>query len=224
MTFRLAIFVATAGALLLAAAAAGHVSIKPERVPADSLARLTLSAPTEGDSPMTSLKVQVPPAVTVVSFPPKPGWKRTITTKRLAKPITVDGKTITERIATVEWSGGMIGVGETGTFSFRAHVPNRPGAKLPFPAIQTYANGEIARWIGAPDAEHPGPFVTLGAAERRPPPPPPVTTPTAEPPPLTTTSATDDDDNDAFVLGLASAGLAVGLIALGLVLMRRRRR
>ncbi len=35
---------------------------------------------------------------------------------------------------------------------------------LAFPALQTYADGEVVRWTGGPDAERPAPRVTLTEA------------------------------------------------------------
>ena len=43
----------------------------------------------------------------------------------------------------------------------------KPGTALTFKALQTYDNGDIVRWIGAPDADTPAPQVTLTAADRQ---------------------------------------------------------
>jgi uncharacterized protein YcnI len=86
---------------------------------------------------------------------------------------------------------------------------------LVFPALQTYSDGSVVRWIGAETSDTPAPRVTLEAAAST------ATTTTA-----TTTSAKDDsEDNDRvnLALGLAIAGLIVGLAVLGLGIARRRR-
>ena len=35
--------------------------------------------------------------------------------------------------------------------------PDEPGTSLTFKALQTYDDGEVVRWIGAPDADEPAP-------------------------------------------------------------------
>jgi uncharacterized protein len=137
---------------------------------------------------------------------------------KLAKPITVEGETVTDRVATVTWSGGSIAPGEFDEFGISAHVPNTPGRVLVFPALQTYTGGEVVRWIGAPDADEPAPRVQLTAAAGE-----------SNTSPTTTTAAAqdesdDDSDRSNLALGIAIAGLAAGLVALGVAIFRRPRR
>ena len=74
---------------------------------------------------------------------------------KLAKPVTNDeGETVTERIDTVTWEGGKIAPGEFDEFGMSAKVP-ADETTLVFPATQTYSNGEVVRWIGAPDSTLP---------------------------------------------------------------------
>jgi hypothetical protein len=134
---------------------------------------------------------------------------------KLAKPITVEGETVTDRVATVTWSGGSIAPGEFDEFGISAHVPNTPGRVLVFPALQTYAGGEVVRWIGSPDADEPAPRVQLTAAAGE-----------SNTSPTTTMAAAqdegdDDGDRSNLALGIAIAGLAAGLVALGVAIFRR---
>jgi hypothetical protein len=89
-------------------------------------------------------------------------------------------------------------------------VPDRPRSTLTFKALQTYANGEVVRWIGPPEAEEPAPQVRLTPAEA------PRFRPAAA-------SATDDEGAPVW---LAVAALAVGVLGLlagiGGLLSRRR--
>ena len=96
-----------------------------------------------------------------------------------------------------------------------AKVPAEQGV-LAFPANQTYSNGEVVRWIGAPDSETPAPRVTLT----------PKVEEAAAPVPTETTAAaeTEDDDSDGLALAFGIAGLVAGLAALGLTLFRRPKR
>jgi uncharacterized protein YcnI len=194
---RIALLAAWTAALIAAPAASGHVTMSPDKAPADSFARFALRVPTEEDVPTVKVSVQLPAGPDEVRFQPKPGWKR-----------TESGRVVT-------WSGGQIGRGEFDEFGLSVHLPNTPGKTLVFPTTQTYANGKVVHWIGAPTSDEPAPHVTLEAAAGE-------TTATTRAP--TTTAETDDDDHDdALALVFGIAGLAVGLLALGLTLMRRRR-
>jgi uncharacterized protein YcnI len=187
------LILATAVALIVAAAASAHVTINPEKAPADSFTRFALRVPTEEDVPTVNVSIQLPAGLDEVSFQPKPGWKR-----------AQSGRVVT-------WSGGQIGVGEFDEFGLSVHLPNTPGKVLVFPATQTYSNGKVVHWIGALTSDEPAPHVTLEAAEGG----------TAAPVPTSTSD--DDEDHDSLALGLAIAGIVLALIALALALMRRRR-
>ena len=207
-----------AAAFALAPAAAAHVTLNPDAVPADSFSRFAIGVPTERESASTTkVTVRLPKGLFFVSFQPKPGWRRTITMQKLDPAAEVFGEKVTERVATVTWEGGAIAPGEFDEFGMSAKVPNAAGTKLTFPAVQTYSNGEVVRWIGPPDADEPAPQVTLEAKE-------PETTaePTAQP---TATESEEGEDEDALTyvaLGLGAVGLVAGLAALGLGLRRRR--
>ena len=189
------LIVASAAALVTATAASAHVTLNPEKAPADSFTHFALRVPTEEDVPTVKVSVQLPEGLDEVSFQPKPGWKR-----------TQSGRVVT-------WSGGEIGVGGFDEFGLSTHLPNTPGTTLVFPATQTYANGKVVHWIGALTSDEPAPHVTLEAAEGQ-----PATT-------TTTASATKDDDEDGSdaALWLAIAALVVGVAALSLGIVRGRR-
>jgi uncharacterized protein len=208
-----------AGALVAVPAASAHVTLNPNEVPADSFSRLAVRVPTERpNADTTKVVLQLPQGLFFVSFQPKPGWTRTVTMEKLDPPVDVFGEKQTERIATVTWEGGKIGPGEFDEFGLSAKVPNAAGQTLVFPAVQTYSNGEVVRWIGAPDADEPAPRVTLSAK---------VAEETAAPPVETTAAVEteeDDSDLDGLALGFGIAGLVAGLVALGLVLVWRPKR
>jgi periplasmic copper chaperone A len=210
---------AIALALVAAPAAAAHVTVNPREAEADSFARFAVRVPNEKETGNTiAVTVQLPEGLSDVAFQAKPGWTRSVTMAKLANPITVEGETVTDRVATVTWRGGAIAPGEFDEFGISAHVPNTPGRTLVFPALQTYTGGEVVRWIGAPDADEPAPRVALTAAAGE-----NNSSPTA----TTTTEAAaedesdDDGDRSNLALGIAIAGLAAGLVALGVALFRR---
>jgi uncharacterized protein YcnI len=201
MKLRYALIATASAALLLAPAAAAHVEVTPDSVPADSDAVLAFRVPTEKKIPTVKLEIQLPAGLADVTFQPKPPWKRTTT---MAK----------KRVTTVTWSGGKIGPGEFDQFLISAHVPNKPGNVLVFPALQTYSDGSTVRWIGAESSDTPAPHLKLEAAA----PTATTTTPTSS-----ATKESEDKGRTNLALGLGIAGLVAGLAALGVGIARRRR-
>ena len=197
MKLRITLLAAAITALAAASAASAHVTMNPEKAPADSFSRFALRVPTEEDVPTVKVSVQMPARLDEVTFQPKAGWKR-----------TQSGRVVT-------WSGGQIGVGEFDEFGLSMHLPNTPGKVLVFPATQTYANGKVVHWIGALTSDEPAPHVTLEAAAGE---TTAATTTAASP-----TTEAEDDDHDGLALGFGIAGLAAGLLALRLTLVRKRR-
>lgn len=191
--------------LVLVPEAMAHAEISPAEAPADSVARIVLEVAGEESVPANRVALQLPRGVSDVSLGRSPGWRG-----------TVSGRVVT-------WSGGAIGPGEVGTFVFRARMPATPGVELVFPTVQTYANGVIARWIGEPGSDMPAPRLTLTAAKKPNPLPPPLPTP---PPPVSTTApapSQNDGDDDGSLVWLVAGGIIVGLGAVGVALLRRRR-
>jgi MYXO-CTERM domain-containing protein len=183
--------------LVLVPAAAAHVEPSPEKVPAGSVSRITLSAEGEESVPAVRLTVQMPVGVTDVIAHPAPGWKH-----------SVNGRL-------VSWSGGKIPNGAEGKFQFSAHFPNTPGKVLVFPALVTYANGKVVHWIGAESSDTPAPRVTLtGAASGSRPPPPPAAT--------TTTDSGSSDSGSNTWIWIVVAAAVVAALAAGFLLRRRR--
>ena len=112
-----------------------------------------------------------------------------VTKRKLAEPIESHGEQITEEVGRITWTGdgerGSSRPGQFQDFGLSVGMPDKPGAKLTFKALQTYSNGEVVRWIGAADADEPAPQVELTASEgehrgrtgrRQPAAPPPTTT------------------------------------------------
>jgi uncharacterized protein YcnI len=216
MKRRHAVLSTVASALVLAPTAAAHVTVHPDAVPADSFARFTIQVPNERDNASTTkLSVRLPNGLVFVSFQPKAGWQRTVTMKKLTKPVTVEGEQVTEQVGTVTWTGGKIGPGEFDEFGMSAKVPDGVGTKLRFPSVQTYSNGEVVRWIGPPDADEPAPQVTLEAKE-----PEATAQPAAQP--SSGGEEGDDDDRANVALALGGVALLAALAALGVGFWRRR--
>jgi periplasmic copper chaperone A len=184
--------------LTLVPAALAHVEPSPEKVPANSSSKITLSAEGEESVPAVKLTVQMPAGVTDVVALPTAGWTE-----------SVQGRVVT-------WSGGKIRHGADGKFSFTAQMPNTPGRVLVFPSLVTYQDGKVVHWIGAESSDTPAPRVTLTAAkgQTNPAPPPPA--------PATTTASTEGDGgSNTWIWIVIAAAILASLAAV--VIVRRRR-
>jgi uncharacterized protein YcnI len=186
-------------ALAVVPAALAHVEPSPEKVPADSVSKITLSAEGEESVPAVKLAVQMPTGVTNVVAHPTKGWKQSVTGR------------------IVMWSGGKIPNGAEGKFAFSAHMPNTPGRVLVFPALVLYQDGKVVHWIGTESSDTPAPRVTLTAAkgQTNPPPPPPPTQ-------ATTTTSTEGDGGGNTWIWIVIAAAILGSLAAILVVRRRR--
>jgi uncharacterized protein YcnI len=185
--------------LAIVPAALAHVEPSPEKVPADSVSKITLSAEGEESVPAVKLAVQMPTGVTEVVAHPTKGWKQSVT-----------GRIVT-------WSGGKIPNGAEGKFAFTAHMPNTPGRVLVFPALVLYQDGKVVHWIGTESSDTPAPRVTLTAAkgQTNPPPPPPSIQ-------ATTTTSTEGDGGSNTWIWIVIAAAILGSLAAILVVRRRR--
>jgi uncharacterized protein YcnI len=203
--------------LATAAAAAAHVTVHPNRLPAGGFTTLVVRVPNEtADAATTNVDVQLPPGFISVSTEPVPGWTAKLISHKLPKAVTMDGETHTTEVAEVVWSGGRIEPGQYLDFPLSVAVPDMPGTALTFKAIQTYDNGTVVRWIGDPSADRPAPqvAVTASTAAIADVPAGIAATPAASAAPSTTRAN--------LGLGFGIAGLVAGLLALGLVVARRR--
>jgi uncharacterized protein YcnI len=206
-----------AASLVATPVAAAHVTLNPGEWEAGGFARFAIRVPNERDGAATTkVRVRFPEQVISASFQPVEGWKRTVKMTRLDEPIDDEGEQITERIDTVTWSGGRIRPGEFQEFGVSFQVPEeQPGTELAFPAVQTYADGEIVRWIGPPDAEEPAPTVTVTAAASE-----EDEAPVPAPTPAAGAGAGDEEEGGGsdtlsiVALLVAVAGLAIALVAI----------
>src|SRR5262249_16815327 len=123
----------------------------------------------------TTTKVQVTfpsdPAIADASVQPVPGWSVAVQKATLQTPVTTDeGDTLDQRIDAVTWTADRASALKPGQFQqFRLLVALPDvGDAISFPALQTYSNGDVVRWVDptgpdAPAAEHPAPTVKLTA-------------------------------------------------------------
>jgi uncharacterized protein YcnI len=220
------------GALVAAPAAAAHVTANPGQAPAGGFAMIAFRVP-HGceDSPTTKLTVKIPEGVVSVTPQAVPGWKVETTSGKLAEPVEMHGETVTEGVKTVTWSGGTLDPHEFTDFGISMALPDRPaGTMIYFPAIQQCAQG-VTRWIQIPvegeeepDAPAPGVELTAGGSHEE-----DSASSSGEDAMASSGSASEsadpagDEDRANLALGFAIGGVAIGLVALGMNLYRKRR-
>ncbi|HYG97179.1 MAG TPA: YcnI family protein [Solirubrobacterales bacterium] len=205
-------------ALALPAGADAHVTLQPSEAAAGDYTVLDVRVPNERDDSATrKVDVQFPPGFVFASYQPVAGWSVEVRMEKLADPITSHGEKITEQVAQMTWTAddpkAAIQPGQFLDFQVSVQIPGEAGETLTFKALQTYENGEVVRWIGAPDSEEPAPQVTVteGGGEQH--------------------AAADEDeaegdDSEDDGDGLAIAALIVAVLALlagGAALARSRR-
>jgi uncharacterized protein YcnI len=136
------------GAMLAVSASAwAHVVVSPEEVTAGDYETLTVSVPTEKEIPTTEIRVEVPEGFLLSGVQPVPGWQHAF---------EEDGGVVTA----VTFSGGEIRPREFQQFLVQAQAPEEPG-EYPWKAIQTYEDGSVVEWTGAPDSEEPASVIEV---------------------------------------------------------------
>jgi uncharacterized protein YcnI len=153
-------------AALAGPAAEAHVTLQPNTAATGSFTVENVRVPNERDKASTvKVDLQLPPGFVFASYEPRIGWSVKVTKEKLAKPIQTDDGPISEEIRRITFTGhgkyGKIGPGQFMDFPLSVQIPGKPGDKLTFKALQTYSNGEVVRWIGAPDSETPAPIVSV---------------------------------------------------------------
>ena len=167
---------AVVSAVLLGAPAAwAHVTVHPSSLPAGSSdVELTFRVPNERDDADTvTVQVFLPATLPLLTVDvlPVPGWKATVETRTLAKPVQTDDGPVSQVVSDVTWTAtaGGIAPGQYEDFSLAAGAVPDHAATLVFKALQTYSSGEIVRWIevpvaGQPEPDTPAPELTLTPA------------------------------------------------------------
>jgi periplasmic copper chaperone A len=161
-----ALAAAAAAALIAPGAASAHVTVEPAAAPAGAETVLTLRVPNERDDAATvKVDVRMPPGFVSAAWESIPGWTVRAGKQKLSKPIQTDDGPIDEQISEITWTASSrrtgIQPGEFRDFPLSVLVPGKAGQTLTFKALQTYSNGSVVRWIGAPGSEQPAPQVKL---------------------------------------------------------------
>ncbi len=174
---RLAAAAAVAGSavLVLSAPAFAHVTVQPEGTAAKGgYAVVNFRVPNERDNASTTkLEINFPTDTPLSSVLPQPipGWKIDVTKSKLAKPLEVHGRQISEAVSKVTWTAEGKGIepGFLQQFPVSMGVLPEKADQVVFKAIQTYSNKEVVRWIevqekGGEEPENPAPVLALADA------------------------------------------------------------
>ncbi|MCK8676377.1 YcnI family copper-binding membrane protein [Streptomyces lichenis] len=167
--------VAASSVVLLAGPAFAHVSVQPQGEAAKGgYATVNFKVPNERDNASTvKLEVTLPADTPMASVLPQPvpGWTVKVDKAKLAKPLDVHGKQISEAPSKITWTAksSKIGPGEFQQFPVSLGQLPENADQLVFKALQTYDNKEVVRWIeepkeGGEEPETPAPVLELSAA------------------------------------------------------------
>jgi periplasmic copper chaperone A len=208
-----------AGALALPGAASAHVTVQPQQAQAGASTVIAVRVPNERDDASTvKVDVRMPPGFVSASWEAVPGWTVRAVKQRLTRPIQTDDGPIDEQIGEIIWTASSkktgIQPGEYRDFPLSVTIPGKAGETLTFKALQTYSNGDVVRWIGAPDADEPAPRLQLTAARAQ---------ATSRPAPAPAPAAASDDDssNSLSVVALVIGALGF-LAAIAAIVIARR--
>jgi uncharacterized protein YcnI len=165
---RIAAIGVTLAGLALPAAAAAHVSLHPNTVPAGAYVTLDVRIPGEQPGAYAyKIVMQMPPGFTDVDTENVPGWTIHETITTLKKPLqTADGP-VDQEVSEITWTGdrsvlGRIDNGFFVQFPLSIAMPTGiAGHSLAFKTVEYYSNGDNAYWIGPPTAAYPAPTINI---------------------------------------------------------------
>ncbi|MGW1890382.1 YcnI family copper-binding membrane protein [Streptomyces sp. NPDC002004] len=230
--------VAASAVLALSVPAFAHVTVQPEGEAAKGgFATIDFKVPNEQDK-ATTTKVEVNfPADHPLAFVQAqaiPGWTVELTKTKLAKPLKVEGETVSEAVSKVTWTAdgkGDAGKGIAPGFfqKFPLSVGQLPEDtdQLVFKAVQTYDNKDVVRWIepqqkGQPEPENPAPVLELSAASEDG--HGAAAGDAADEKGTDKKAASSDGGSDTTARALGIAGIVVGVLGLGFGVLAGRRR
>jgi uncharacterized protein YcnI len=155
LLFVISVVLGVGAMVAVSAPAWAHVVVSPEVVTADDYETLIVSVPTEREIPTTKIRVEVPEGFLLSGVQPVPGWEHSF---------EEDGGVV----RAVTFSGGQIRPQEFQQFLLQAQAPEEPG-EYPWKAFQTYADGSVVEWSGAPDSEEPASVIEVVSGGSEPP-------------------------------------------------------
>ncbi|MGX2961536.1 YcnI family copper-binding membrane protein [Peribacillus sp. JNUCC 23] len=130
---------------LFAGMASAHVTVQPKETSQGQYEVFTVRVPSENEEvPTTKIEVKFPAEVNITRFEPKAGWKYEVQ------------KDASDKITSVTWTAEGEGLTPTdfGQFNMQGKVAD-DATEIVWKAYQTYKDGSVVEWVGAPDADKP---------------------------------------------------------------------
>jgi uncharacterized protein YcnI len=134
--------------LIYSSFAAAHVTVRPAEAAPGATTTYTVRVPTEGQTATTSVELDVPPGVTIVTVAGEPGSYEMMKTG--------------ERVTMIMWKTS-IPPGERAELNFTAQNPAN-GAEIVWKAHQHFQDGSRADWVEAKGSKRPSSITVLKAA------------------------------------------------------------
>lgn len=144
--------VSAAATLAIPVLAFAHAVVFPRTSTPGAYERYVLRVPNEKTSATTRVEIRFPAEVRVTAFEDVAGWQLEVLTDSA------------KRIVGAVWTGSLAPQRFV-EFPFMAANP-KEGAKLVWPAYQTYADGERVEWTGDEGTKRPASVTTLARAGR----------------------------------------------------------
>jgi uncharacterized protein YcnI len=180
---------------LVPSVARAHVTVWPRTASHGAYERYVVRVPNEKDVATTRVEIRFPAAVRISSFLDVAGWKLEVLTDSAGK------------ITGAVWTGNLPPKRFV-EFPFVAVNP-REGARIEWPAFQTYEGNQVVEWTGPEGSKTPVSVTTLTAR--------PAAGAAVD---TTTRAAAASGGGSSTPLYVSLAALALALVSLGLSLRR----
>ena len=144
MQKRLSALAAAGVVFAFATTASAHVTVWPKETTTGAYEKYTVRVPVEKDSNTTKVRVEFPAGVKVSTVQPLAGWNY---------EFEKDAEGYNKALVWTATAGG-IKPHEFNEFYFIGANPKEAGT-LTWKASQTYADGTVVDWAGAPDSKTP---------------------------------------------------------------------
>ena len=182
--------------ILVPAVAHAHVTVWPRSASHGAYERYVVRVPNEKDVATTRVEIRFPAEVRISSFLDVPGWKLEVVTDSAGK------------ITGAVWTGNLPPKRFV-EFPFVAVNP-KEGARVVWPAFQTYEGNQIVEWTGPEGSKTPASVTTLTAR--------PATGAAADS--TARRAAASNGGGSSTPLYVSLAALALARVSLGLSLRR----
>lgn len=155
-------------ALAVPARAGAHVRVQPEEAAAGAYTVLHVNVPNESaELTTTRVEVRFPPGFTYALSQPVAGWSVDVGMTKAGRS-AITGQVTPAGVGRVIWTArnrrAEIQPEQFEDFPIGVQIPERVGESLTFKALQTYEDGDVARWVGGPGSRSPAPQVLVTAA------------------------------------------------------------